>query len=57
VSGSGKPGATFKATVVSVSGDQAVIEGEAEDLEYLVAGREYVFHVTPVGTGHSDGDD
>lgn len=57
MSGSGKPGSTFKVKVVTVSNGEAVIEGEAEDFAYLVTGVEYVVHFVPVGSGHTDGDD
>ena len=57
MSGSGKPGSTFKATVTNVNGRVAEIEGEVEDIEYLVTGRQYIFHITPVGTGDGSGDD
>lgn len=57
MSGSHKPGSTFKATVTSVAGGVATIEGEAEDIAYLVAGVEFVFHVRPVGADDGGGDD
>ena len=54
MSGGHKPGNTFKAMVLSVSGFTAVIEvEEGEDIEYLagIIGVESVFNVTAPGTG------
>lgn len=55
----GKPGATFKATVVSVDGKVVVMEGETEDVAYLQPGVEYLFKATPAANGgeHSGGED
>jgi hypothetical protein len=59
MSGGHKPGNTFKATVLSVTGTTAVIETDEEDIEYLagIIGVESVFHVTVTGpSGGPSGD-
>ena len=50
-SGSGKPGRTFKMTVLSTDITKASIEAEEEDISYLVPGNSYMVQVTPVGGG------
>jgi len=55
MSGSGKPGSTFKATVTASSGNTAIIQGGEEDIAYLVTGTTYIFNVTPIGNGGHGG--
>ena len=57
MSGSHHPGATFEATVVSVSGNQVTFEAEPEDVEYFTVGSEYVLHVRAVDPGNGNGSD
>jgi hypothetical protein len=57
MSGSGKPGSTFKAVVTQSHAGIATIVGEAEDIAYLVPGTQYLFHVTAVGSHGSAGSD
>ena len=57
MSGSHKPGATFKILVVSTGDNTAIIQGEEEDIAYLQAGKEYVAHFTAVGNGNDSGGD
>jgi len=42
MSGSGKPGATFKFTVISSKGTKATIQATQEEIAYLVPGHDYV---------------
>ena len=53
MSGSGKPGKTFKAKVLAASLTTATIEAEREDIAYLVPGTEYVFSVL-TSTGRNE---
>jgi len=47
MSGSGKPGKTFRFTVFSSKGVRATIQAEAEDIAYLVPGHDYVGSFLP----------
>jgi len=53
MSGSGKPGTTFRALVTKSKNGVATISGEVEDVAYLVPGTEYVFNVMPADSGSS----
>ena len=57
MSGSGKPGATFKFTVISSKGSKATIQAQSEDIAYLVPGNDYVGSFLPTPANDSPGSD
>jgi hypothetical protein len=57
MSGSGKPGVTFKFTVVSAKGSKATIQAQSEDIAYLISGHDYVGSFLPTPANDSAGSD
>ena len=57
MSGSGKPGVTFKFTVISSKGSRATIQAKLEDIAYLVPGNDYVGSFLPTPANDSPGSD
>ena len=57
MSGSGKPGVTFKFTVISSKGSKATIQAQSEDIAYLVPGNDFIGSFTPTPANNSPGSD
>ena len=57
MSGSGKPGATFKFTVISSKGSKATIQAQSEDIAYLVPGHDFIGSFTPTPANDSPSSD
>jgi len=57
MSGSGKPGVTFKFTVVSVKGSKATIQAQSEDIAYLIPGNNYVGSFLPTPANDASSSD
>ena len=55
MSGSGKPGATFKFTVISSKRSKATIQAQSEDIAYLIPGHDYVGSFLPTPANDSLG--